>query len=171
LSIEEINEAEKLVLNENKKRDEAKQKTSTNTASSRLLSQQSRSSFFSPATTSKNYTSSMSSFINQFKISCRSSSTTNEAISNVSKKSKPLTIKQELSLYLSSCKQTDEFEKFWDEKQHILPTLFSFVCRYSIIPATSVASESAFSIAGYIDRKQRSSLSSTTLRYLMLLKK
>ena len=36
--------------------------------------------------------------------------------------------------------------------------------------ATSCASESAFSIAGYLQRKARSSLSSMTLRFSMLCK-
>jgi hypothetical protein len=36
--------------------------------------------------------------------------------------------------------------------------------------ATSCASESAFSIAGYLDRKGRSRLSSRTLRYSILSK-
>ena len=81
-----------------------------------------------------------------------------------------LSIKEELSMYVSTYKQSKDFESFWNEKQNMLPTLSLLVRRYSIIPATSVASESAFSVAGYIQRKQRASLSPTTLRYLMLLK-
>ena len=38
------------------------------------------------------------------------------------------------------------------------------------MPATSVASESSFSIAGYINRKERSSLSSSQLRMTMCTK-
>ena len=72
---------------------------------------------------------------------------------------------------MSTYKQAQEFETFWNEKQTLLPILSSLVRRFSIIPATSVASESAFSLAGYINRKQRCSLSPTTIRYLMVLKK
>ena len=39
-----------------------------------------------------------------------------------------------------------------------------------IIMATSCASESAFSVAGYLQRKARSSLSSKALRYSILTK-
>ncbi|CAF1290950.1 unnamed protein product [Didymodactylos carnosus] len=48
--------------------------------------------------------------------------------------------------------------------------LTTIVRRYNIIAATSVASESAFSIAGYVQRKQRASLAPTTLRQLMILR-
>jgi hypothetical protein len=48
--------------------------------------------------------------------------------------------------------------------------LARLVRHYCIMPMTSVASESAFSMAGYIQRKHRSSLSATTLRYSMLLR-
>ena len=40
----------------------------------------------------------------------------------------------------------------------------------NIICATSCASESAFSIAGYIQRRNRSSLSSQVLRYSIMCK-
>ena len=41
---------------------------------------------------------------------------------------------------------------------------------YSLICATSVASESIFSIAGYIQRMERYRLSSKMLRFLILTK-
>ena len=42
--------------------------------------------------------------------------------------------------------------------------------KFNIIPATSVASESSFSIAGFIQRKQRSSMSSEMLKCPIVLK-
>ena len=48
--------------------------------------------------------------------------------------------------------------------------LASAVRKYCIIPASSVAVESAFSEANFIQRKERSSLSSKNLRYTLVLK-
>ncbi|CAF1314845.1 unnamed protein product [Rotaria sordida] len=107
----------------------------------------------------------------QFKNACNITPATNTLTSNPTRTVKPLSLKEEFGMYMSTYKQSTDFETFWNQKQHMLPILTSFVRRYSIIPATSVASESAFSVAGYVQRKQRSSLSPTTLRYLMLLKK
>ena len=42
--------------------------------------------------------------------------------------------------------------------------------RFYIMSATSVASESAFSVAGYIQRKERTRLSSKNLRFTILAK-
>ena len=80
---------------------------------------------------------------------------------------KSLSIKKELSMHVPTYKQSKDFESFWNGKQNLVPT--SSIRRYSIIPAISVASESAL-CSGYIQWKQRVWLSSTTLRYLMLLK-
>ncbi|CAF4788840.1 unnamed protein product, partial [Rotaria sp. Silwood2] len=63
-----------------------------------------------------------------------------------------------------------EFQEYWNKIQHYLPILTRMVRHFCIMPITSVASESAFSMAGCIQRKQRSSLSATTLRYSMLLR-
>jgi hypothetical protein len=51
-----------------------------------------------------------------------------------------------------------------------LPKLFNLLLRTNIICATSVPSESAFSVAGYIQRKERCRLKSKNLRFLMLTK-
>ena len=51
-----------------------------------------------------------------------------------------------------------------------MPLLSKLVRNYCITHASSVPSDSAFSMANYIQRKQRSSLSSKQLRYQMLLK-
>jgi hypothetical protein len=52
----------------------------------------------------------------------------------------------------------------------ILGRLYEQTKRYSFIAATSVPSESSFSIAGYIQRKERCRLSSKMLRFLILTK-
>ena len=85
------------------------------------------------------------------------------------KKTKTLTIKEEIGSYSSSKKDLD-FSSFWLAKSNELPLLASFVRKYCAIPASSVASESAFSIANYVQRKERSSLSSKNLRYSMILR-
>jgi hypothetical protein len=84
-------------------------------------------------------------------------------------KTKSLTIKEEIGAYSSANKELD-FSTFWSTKSNELPLLTSFVKKYCAIPASSVASESAFSIANYVQRKERSSLSSKNLRYSMILR-
>jgi hypothetical protein len=48
--------------------------------------------------------------------------------------------------------------------------LTQFAKLFCSIPATSVASESAFSVAGYVMRKNRCSLAASTLKKTMILK-
>lgn len=62
------------------------------------------------------------------------------------------------------------FEKFWAENKKNLPKLFECVCKYNIIPASSVSSETSFSEANYIERKERSRLAPKTLKHSMLAK-
>jgi hypothetical protein len=83
---------------------------------------------------------------------------------------KVFTVQQEIGYYISSIERETEFQEYWNKNQHYLPLLSRLARHYCIMPITSVASESAFSIAGYIQRKQRCSLSPTTLRYSMLLR-
>jgi hAT family C-terminal dimerisation region len=84
--------------------------------------------------------------------------------------SRPLTIDVEIALFTNTIKTHTSFKEFWIKHRASFPRLVYLVHRYCIIPATSVASESAFSISGYIARKQRLSLSSKTLRHLLVLK-
>lgn len=81
-----------------------------------------------------------------------------------------LDINREFNLYMSTYSQSDDFSKYWQTFSSKLPILTCFVKSYSIIPASSVASESAFSIANYIQRKERSNLSSKMLQYSMILR-
>ena len=83
---------------------------------------------------------------------------------------RPMTIDVEILLFTNKIKKHTSFQDFWVKHRASFPRLVYLVHRYFIIPATSVASESAFSISGYIARKQRLSLSSKTLRHLLVLK-
>jgi hypothetical protein len=71
---------------------------------------------------------------------------------------------------LASAKNADDFQRFWIENGKQLPRLANLCRRVNIVPSTSISSESLFSIASFLNRKQRSSLSSQTLRYLLVLK-
>jgi hypothetical protein len=81
-----------------------------------------------------------------------------------------LTVADEFSLFCQAIKGASSFKAFWVANRRNFPRLVELARKYNIVPATSVASESAFSIAGFIARKQRTSLSSTTLRQLLVLK-
>ena len=76
----------------------------------------------------------------------------------------------EVSLFSNAIRTKQSFKEFWSTNCHAYPRLVTLVHRYFIAPATSVASESAFSISEFIARKQRSSLLSRTLRQLLALK-
>ena len=79
------------------------------------------------------------------------------------------TIQQELGYYATTGNQKQKFESHWNLNQHKMPILSSLVRRFCLSPATSVASEAAFSYANYIQRKQRSALSPTNLCDTMVL--
>lgn len=83
---------------------------------------------------------------------------------------KILTIDEEISHYVKAVQAGDDFQAFWCQYRKKFTRLSSIVRRINVIPATSVPSEAAFSIAGYINRKQRSSLSPMSIRYSMVLK-
>jgi hypothetical protein len=59
---------------------------------------------------------------------------------------------------------------FWRINQDLLPMLSFLVRRFCIIPASSVPSESASSVANFIQRKERSALSASQLRYSIMLR-
>lgn len=92
-------------------------------------------------------------------------------IDNTKKKNKKLTIREEIDHYKTTCTKSKlKFEEYWHSKASFLSLLASLVRKYCAIPASSVASESAFSIANFIQRKERSALSEDTLRSSMLLR-
>lgn len=63
-----------------------------------------------------------------------------------------------------------KFKEFWMRYRLDLPLLWSLAKQVSCIPASSIASESSFSVANYINRKERSTLSFKQLKYLMLVR-
>lgn len=82
---------------------------------------------------------------------------------------KPSTIKEEISHYIATLDR-QSFGTYWNNNKERLPILSSIVRQYNIMCATSIHCESAFSVAGHIHRKNRSSLAPSTLRYTMLLR-
>lgn len=69
-----------------------------------------------------------------------------------------LDLNREFNLYSSTFSQSEDFSKYWQMYSKKLPILTAFIKRYCIISASSVASESAFSIANFLQRKERSNL-------------
>lgn len=91
---------------------------------------------------------------------------------NTNKKTKNASLKDEICMYITRVKDENEndFQKFWQANCSQLPILATIARKCCIIPSSSVASESAFSIANFIQRKERSSLSSKYLKYSMVLR-
>lgn len=87
---------------------------------------------------------------------------------------KQLSFKEEICHYMSTVRTVPPgttLSQYWCQNEMFLPNLSKLVKYYNCTPCTSVPSESAFSVAGYIQRKTRMSLSSTALRYSMVLRK
>jgi hypothetical protein len=82
-----------------------------------------------------------------------------------------LSIEEKLVLFTQSIQTfKDDFASFWVQHGGRYCRLYLVARRVNIIATTSVPSESIFSIAGFVVRKQRTSLSSTSLWYLVVLK-
>ena len=60
--------------------------------------------------------------------------------------------------------------KFWDINRFQLEHLYKYAVRHLASPGTSVASESGFSTASYLLRKQRSRLTPENLSFAIFLK-
>ncbi|CAF4530304.1 unnamed protein product, partial [Rotaria sp. Silwood2] len=78
---------------------------------------------------------------------CRSSSADADTAPKPEQKAKPFTLKQEFSLHISTSTSCKDFQTYWDENKTRLPILASCARRYNCASTTSVASESAFSVA------------------------
>lgn len=85
-------------------------------------------------------------------------------------KIKTLSFRQELAKFETLNKIDHTFSTFWEKYETNLPVLSKMARQYGCVPASSVPSESSFSIAGHIARKSRSSLSAKSLKYSMFLK-
>ena len=81
-----------------------------------------------------------------------------------------MSLDEEISSYIKAAQSSNDFRQFWITHSKQLPRLSSLVRRVNVIPSTSITSEALFSVASFLHRKQRSSLSSKTLRYLLILK-
>ena len=82
-----------------------------------------------------------------------------------------LSTEEELVLCIQAIESSkSDFSSFWLQHRARFTRLYNVARRANIILATSVPNETIFSIAGFVARKQRSSLSSRSLRYLMVLK-
>jgi hypothetical protein len=80
-------------------------------------------------------------------------------------------IEEELNYFKKKISNnTLDFSNFWKKHATYLPMLASEVRKVCFIAASSVASESSFSEANFIQRKERSSLSSKNLRFSMIFK-
>ena len=85
----------------------------------------------------------------------------------------PITVDLEMAAFLNLIRDNEmiNFHAFWKNNHHTLPRLSQLVRRYNVIPATSVYMEQTFSVAGAIKDVRRASMSSMSLRSLMILKK
>ena len=123
---------------------------------------------FTTATTEKTSAkdSNNNDFISDFAEACGVSV-------NFNQKSKSVSIKDEICSYISLLNDPEvkySFKSFWEANNLSLPILSSMIKKYCITPASSVPSESSFSIANFIQRKERSALSSKFLKYSICLR-
>ena len=79
--------------------------------------------------------------------------------------------KEQLSFYVISIKQIPDIQQFWNKYGAQLSDLALVAKRFSSMQATSCSGEPSFSVSGYINRKNRCSLSPSALRFSMCLKK
>ena len=94
----------------------------------------------------------------------------NNVSSSSTNPSRQRTPREEIAMYVNKVQRDDSFQVFWKTNQNELPGLADLMKSYNMRPATSVASESLFSIANYVQNKHRSSLAPTTLKYSMVLR-
>ena len=85
----------------------------------------------------------------------------------------PVTVELEMASFLNLIRDNEmiNFQAFWKTNHHALPRLSQLVRRYNVIPAISIYLEQTFSVAGAIKNVRRASMSSLSLRSLMILKK
>ncbi|CAF1412013.1 unnamed protein product [Adineta steineri] len=139
----------------------------TNEARYRKLSSQTNSSASISSNTNNRTLLNKNSYqLNDFLARCGlPSHTTNSTRIDTNK-----SITEELSHYMNKIDSSTTFEDFWVANEKELPCLSVLVRSFNIRPVTSIPSESLFSIAAYVNRKQRCSLSPRTLMYSMLLR-
>ena len=166
LSDEDIREAERLILFEfdiDQSFDRLQLNSSTITTTSSMAISSSPTAQGCSTSTTRQGSSSLNDFLRMCEMPMPSKSATASV-------KKHLSFKEEICHYMATARTIPHFSDYWNHHRTLLPQMVQFVQRYNGIPATSVPSESAFSIAGHIQRKSRSALSSTSLRYLMVLR-
>ncbi|CAF3345533.1 unnamed protein product [Rotaria sp. Silwood2] len=87
--------------------------------------------------------------------------------------SQSLTIDSEIFTFINLVRENEEmeFQLFWKTHSSSLPRLSQMARIYNVVPATSTYLEQMFSVAGAVKNIRRASLSSLSLRSLMMLKK
>jgi hAT family C-terminal dimerisation region len=115
--------------------------------------------------TSQSGSSKSSTMLKKFLTKCGVASTTDST-----DQCRTLTIQQEIARMASLPKDNQDFSVFWQTHENTMPLLATQARKYLAVSATSVPSESAFSISNYILRKNRLSLTSKNLKYCMFLK-
>jgi len=85
----------------------------------------------------------------------------------------PVSVDLEIATFLNLIRdnQMIKFQTFWKNNSRVLPRLSQLARRYNVIPATALYSEQTFSVASGIKNIRRASMSSLSLRSLMILKK
>ncbi|CAF4264814.1 unnamed protein product, partial [Rotaria magnacalcarata] len=85
----------------------------------------------------------------------------------------PVTVDLEMATFLNLIRDNEmiNFQTFWKSNYRNLPRLSQLARRYNVVPATSIYLEQTFSVAGAVKNIRRASLSSLSLRSLMILKK
>ncbi len=114
----------------------------------------------------KNHSNNSKKQLNSFLTGCGVNIQTSHFVQVTSKK----TIKEEIAYYINKVDIDVSFEEFWSAHEGELPMLSMVVRSFNIRPISSVASESLFSIAAYVNRKQRCSLSPEALKYSIVLR-
>ena len=86
---------------------------------------------------------------------------------------RPVGVDLEMATFLNLVRDHEliNFQIFWKDHSRTLPRLSQLARRYNVIPATSVYLEQTFSVAGAIKNVRRASMSSLSLRSLVVLKK
>ncbi|CAF0799009.1 unnamed protein product [Didymodactylos carnosus] len=91
-------------------------------------------------------------------------------------KQKPTSIADEIALYSSMAQKKNaialksESLSFWSKQGDELLLLKELASKYLTTPGTSVPSESVFSVASFVGRRERARLTAKNLSYLVFLK-
>lgn len=130
-----------------------------------LITQNTPANSSASSGTSSSTSARSSAMLKKFLTKCGVNSST-----DTSEQCRSLTIQQEIARMSSLVKDNHDFSTFWQKNENTMPLLAVQAKKYLAVSATSVPSESAFSISNYILRKNRLSLKSKNLKFCMFLK-